>query len=92
MAKKTTLKEIADMLAHVVKHMATKDDIEKFATKEDAAALEKTLTDRIDGVNLKVDAVQKSLDNDALARQDQKLPDRMARVEKHLGLDKTLAA
>jgi len=27
MAKKTTLKEIGDMLTHVVKHMATKDDI-----------------------------------------------------------------
>lgn len=27
MAKKITLKEIGDMLAHVVKHMATKDDI-----------------------------------------------------------------
>ena len=27
MAKKTTLKEIGDMLAHVVKHMATKEDI-----------------------------------------------------------------
>jgi t-SNARE complex subunit (syntaxin) len=27
MAKKTTLKEVAHMLAHVVKHMATKDDI-----------------------------------------------------------------
>jgi hypothetical protein len=27
MAKKTTFKEIADMLTHVVKHMATKDDI-----------------------------------------------------------------
>jgi hypothetical protein len=27
MPKRTTLKEIAEMLAHVVKHMATKDDI-----------------------------------------------------------------
>jgi hypothetical protein len=27
MTKKTTLKELGDMLAHVVKHMATKDDI-----------------------------------------------------------------
>ena len=27
MAKKTTLNEIGEMLAHVVKHMATKDDI-----------------------------------------------------------------
>jgi hypothetical protein len=27
MAKKTTLNEIGEMLAHVVKHMATKEDI-----------------------------------------------------------------
>jgi hypothetical protein len=27
MAKPTTLEEIGEMLAHVVKHMATKDDI-----------------------------------------------------------------
>jgi hypothetical protein len=27
MAKETTLNEISEMLAHVVKHMATKDDI-----------------------------------------------------------------
>jgi hypothetical protein len=27
MAKKITLNELADMLVHVVKHMATKDDI-----------------------------------------------------------------
>jgi len=27
MAKETTLNEIGDMLAHVVKHMATKDDV-----------------------------------------------------------------
>ena len=27
MPKKTTLEEISDMLTHVVKHMATKDDI-----------------------------------------------------------------
>ena len=40
MAKKTTLKEIGDMLAHVVKHMATKDDLEKLATKEQLFALQ----------------------------------------------------
>jgi ribosome-interacting GTPase 1 len=43
MAKKTTLKEIGDMLAHVVKHMATKEDIadirREMATKEQLAAL-----------------------------------------------------
>ena len=35
MAKKTTLEELGEMLAHVVKHMATKDDIKDMATKED---------------------------------------------------------
>ena len=43
MAKKTTLKEIADMLAHVVKHMATKEDVadirREMATKDQLAAL-----------------------------------------------------
>jgi hypothetical protein len=40
MAKKVTLKELGDMLAHVVKHMATKEDLEKLATKEQLAALQ----------------------------------------------------
>ena len=39
MTKKTTLKELGDMLAHVVKHMATKDDL---------AAVETRLDHRID--------------------------------------------
>jgi hypothetical protein len=29
MAKETTLNEIGEMLAHVVKHMATKDDLQE---------------------------------------------------------------
>jgi hypothetical protein len=39
MPKKTTLKEIGDMLAHVVKHMATKEELEKLATKDQIIAL-----------------------------------------------------
>ena len=53
MAKKTTLDDIAKILrthgeeihdltetvAHVVKHMATKEDLEKLATKEQLTAL-----------------------------------------------------
>jgi hypothetical protein len=43
MAKKITLNELGDMLAHVVKHMATKEDIaaikRDMATKEQLAAL-----------------------------------------------------
>jgi hypothetical protein len=47
-AKKTTLKEIGEMLAHVVKHMATKDDI---------AWLDK----RIDKLDAKIDSVESNL-------------------------------
>ena len=39
MAKKTTLNELGSMLEHVVKHMATKDDIANMATKDDIAAI-----------------------------------------------------
>jgi hypothetical protein len=43
MAKKTTLNEVGEMLAHVVNHMATKDDIaelrKEVATKEQIVAL-----------------------------------------------------
>jgi hypothetical protein len=43
MAKETTLNEIGEMLAHVVKHMATKDDIadvrKEMATKDQIIAL-----------------------------------------------------
>jgi hypothetical protein len=44
MAKKTTLNEIGEMLAHVVKHMATKDDIaeirKEMATKDQLFTLQ----------------------------------------------------
>jgi len=42
MAKKTTLAEIADMLTHVVKHMATKEDLAdlKIALKGDISRVQ----------------------------------------------------
>ena len=43
MAKKTTLNELGEMLAHVLKHMATKEDIadlrNEMATKEHLSTL-----------------------------------------------------
>ena len=46
MAKKTTLNELGDMLAHVVKHMATKDDIADLKTelKGDIARVQEQVT------------------------------------------------
>ena len=83
MAKKTTLKEIADMLTHVVKHMATKEDL---------AAAETRLGDRIDGLKVKVEGLQNQRDAEALRRTDEKIPDRVGTIEKHLGINKKIAA
>ena len=91
-AKKTTLNELGDMLTHVVKHMATKDDI---------ARLDK----RIDKLDAKIDSVESNLAG-KVNRLDTKLTKfeeheidkrlqlevRVTAIEKHLGLDKKIAA
>jgi chaperonin cofactor prefoldin len=51
-AKKTTLNELGDMLTHVVKHMATKDDL---------AAVETRLDRRIDKLDSKIDRLDTKL-------------------------------
>jgi uncharacterized coiled-coil protein SlyX len=50
--KKTSLKEIAEMLAHVAKHMATKDDL---------AAVETRLDHHIDKLDAKLDRLDTKL-------------------------------
>jgi hypothetical protein len=81
MPKRTTLDELGTMMAHVVKHMATKEDLERFATKDDLAAIEKRLDARIDGLKVKVDGIQNTLDREAMARSDQKIPERISKLE-----------
>jgi hypothetical protein len=46
MAKKITLKEIGDMLTHIVRHMATKDDIAdlKIELKGDIARVQEQVS------------------------------------------------
>ena len=91
-AKKTTPKEIGETLGYIVEHMATKDDI---------ARLDK----RIDKLDAKMDMVEYNL-TAKLNRLDTKLTKfeeseidkrkqlevRVGAIEKHLGLDKKIAA
>ena len=51
MAKKITLNELGDMLAHVVKHMATKDDIAdlKLELKGDIARVQEQVNSMYGG-------------------------------------------
>ena len=71
---------------------AVAEDISKLATKEDLAAVEKRLDDRIDGAIVKIDGVQNTLDAQTLVRADQQLPERVSAIEKHLGMSKNIAA
>jgi prefoldin subunit 5 len=95
-AKKTTLNELGDMLAHVIKHMATKDDL---------AAVETRLDRRIDKLDTKIDTVESNLAA-KINRLDTKLTKfeeneidkrlqlevRVTHIEKHVGIDKKIAA
>jgi peptidoglycan hydrolase CwlO-like protein len=87
MTKKTTLKELGDMLAYVVKHMATKDDIANLGEQLTSVERElKSIRRDLDDLREKVENVsgfQKEIDH-AL--------ERIAAIEKHLGLDKKIAA
>jgi hypothetical protein len=93
MAKKITLNEIGDMLAHVVKHMQTKEDGEKFATKEDVAKLDGKI-DKLDvSIHRELEAIKKQLENvSGYGKEIDHALDRIAAIEKHLGINKKIAA
>jgi dynactin complex subunit len=83
--KKTTPKEIGEILAYVVKHMATKDDL---------AAVETRLDRRIDKLDAKLDRLDTKLTKFEEREIDKRLrlEVRVSAIEKHLGLDKKIAA
>jgi len=85
--KETPLKELGEMLTHVVDHMATKGDIGTLAGQ--LTSIERELNAircDLDDLNEKVENVigfQKEVDH-AL--------ECIAAIEKHLGINKTIAA
>jgi len=109
MAKKTTLKEIGEMLGHVVEHMATKDDVTALRKdlKSDISGLRKEIKGDIAGVSEQATSIESELkairrDLDDLREKVENVSgfrkeidhalDRIAAIEKHLGLDKKIAA
>lgn len=69
MAKKTTLNELGSMMEHVVKHMATKEDIadvrKEMATKGDIAAIRKEMAtkDQVIALHTQANAIEGQLRN-----------------------------
>jgi hypothetical protein len=88
-AKKTTLKELGEMLAHVVKHMATKDDLSELETRLDTKidTVESNLSGRINRIDTKLTKFEEHEIDKRL-----QLEVRVMTIEKHLGLEKKIAA
>jgi predicted nucleic acid-binding Zn-ribbon protein len=100
MTKKTTLKELGEMLAHVVKHTATKEDIvdlrKTMATKDDIANLGGQLTSverELKSIRRDLDDLREKVENvSGFQKEIDHALERIAAIEKHLGLDKKIAA
>lgn len=93
-AKETTLNEIGEMLTHVVEHMATKDDIARLDRRMDE------LSEQITGIEGEVKSIRRDLDElgekfenvSGFRKEIDYALERIAAIEKHLGLDKKIAA
>ena len=90
--KKTTLNELGNMLTHVVKHMATKDDIASLDTRIDKLdtkidTFESNLAAKINRLDTKLSKFEENEIDKRL-----QLEVRVSRIEKHLGIDKKIAA
>jgi hypothetical protein len=87
MAGKATLKELGEMLTHVVERMATKEDIANVLVRLTSVERElKSIRRDLDDLREKIENVtgfQKEIDH-AL--------ERIAAIEKHLGINKKIAA
>ena len=98
MAKKTTLKEIGEMLAYVVARMATKDDVAALGKqlKGDIARVSEQVT----SIEHELKAIRRDLADlterfenvSGFHKEIDHALERIAAIEKHLGLDKKIAA
>src|SRR5437762_1487667 len=97
-AKETTLQDLGEMLTHVVKHIATKDDVATLRTelKSDIAKIGEQVT----GIEREVQSIHRDLD-DLRAKFENVLGvrkeidhalERIAAIENHLGINRKIAA
>ena len=103
--KKTRPEEFGDRLAHVVNHMATKDDIADLKTEMmdqfDHVDMQfRAVDDRLRDITSEISVIHRRVErleelgasNAGFAKEIDHLLSRVAEIEKHLGLDKNRAA
>jgi septal ring factor EnvC (AmiA/AmiB activator) len=111
-AKETTLNEVGRMLAHVVEHMATKEEVGKLDTRIDDLKTEmidqfehadkqvRATHDRLRDIAAEIAVIHRRVErleeqgasNAGFAKEIDHLLTRVAEIEKHLGIDKKIAA
>ena len=91
-AKETTLKELGEMLEHVVKHMATKDDLDAVESRLNGRI--DALDERFDRLEAKVERLDTKLTKFEEHEIDKRkqLKVRVTAIDKHLGLYKKIQA
>jgi DNA repair exonuclease SbcCD ATPase subunit len=108
MTKKTTLNELGSMLTHVVKHMATKDDVaalrkelkgdiaevrKEIVTKDDLSEELAPIRSELKAIRRDLDDLREKVENvSGFQKEIDHALERIAAIEKHLGLDKKIAA
>lgn len=87
--KNLTLNDLGEMLEHVVTSvadLASKEDIKDMATKADVRNIVrkelKPIETRLMAVESKVTGIDRRLDAEAIRRDDEKIPARVANIEK----------
>jgi septal ring factor EnvC (AmiA/AmiB activator) len=78
---------LAEDIADLRKDMATKDDVREIVREE-----LKPIETHLASVEGKVAGIDRRLDVEAMRRDDEKIPARVDKIEKHLGLDKQVRA
>lgn len=82
MTQKTTLNEIGEMLTHVVQHM------ERVATKDDVALLHS----QINSIEAELRAIKSTLMRVVYHDELSAALERIAAIERHLGINKKISA
>ena len=96
--KETTLKELGEMLAYVVEHMVTKDELKEFRDefnefREETAENFRALRAEVADVRRDVEELKSRADNSAgYSKEIDHALERIAAIEKHLGIEKKIAA
>jgi hypothetical protein len=105
LAKETTLNEVGEMLTHVVEHMATKEDVARLDTRIDDLREEmidqfRATHDRLGDMDAEITVIHRRVErleeqgasNAGFAKEIDHLLTRVAKIERHLGIDKKIAA